>query len=214
MGTSFRDRREAGRLLAESLGDFKETGTVVLALPRGGVPVADEVASRLGLPLDVIICRKLGVPGHVEYAFGAIAEGGVRYIDDHIVRSLGLSQNQIAQVQTDETRALKARVEVFRRTNPRSSLLGKTALIIDDGMATGATARAACKAARQLGARRVVVAVPVGPMGSENLIPEADEVICPTQPIPFSSVGGHYESFDQVTDIEVLKILEGRNEPI
>lgn len=210
----FRDRREAGRLLAEALVAFKDTDTVVLALPRGGVPVADEVATRLVLPLDVIICRKLGVPGHEEYAFGALAEGGVRYIDENTIRSLGLSQLQLAQVQTEEATALKTRIELFRRRTPRRSLLGKTALIIDDGLATGATARAACKAARQLGARRVVVAVPVGPLGSEKSIPEADKVISLSQPTPFLAVGGHYESFGQVSDSEVLKILERRDEPI
>jgi putative phosphoribosyl transferase len=214
MRNLFRDRREAGRLLAEALVAFKDTDTVVLALPRGGVPVAEEVATRLALPLDVIICRKLGVPGHEEYAFGAISEGGVRYIDENIVRSLGLSQNQVAQVQTEEATALKTRIELFRRSTPRRSLVGKTALIIDDGLATGATARAASKAARQLGAGRVVVAVPVGPLGSENSIPEANEVICLSQPATFSAVGRHYESFDQVSDSEVLKILERRNEPI
>lgn len=213
MRNRFRDRREAGRLLAEALLPFKDTDSVVLALPRGGVPVADEVATRLTLPLDVIICRKLGVPGHEEYAFGAIAEGGVRYIDENIVRSLGLSQNQILQVQIEETAALRTRIELFRRRTPRRSLSGKTALIIDDGIATGATARAACKEARRLGARRVVVAVPVGPVGIENSIPEADEVICLTQPAVFLAVGSHYESFEQVSDSEVLKILEERNRP-
>ncbi len=193
---------------------FKETNTVVLALPRGGVPVADEVAIRLALPLDLVICRKLGVPGHEEYAFGALAEGGVRYIDENIVRSLGLSQHQVALVQSEEAAALKTRTELFRRTTPRKSLQGKTALIIDDGLATGATARAACKAARQRSARRVVVAAPVGPLGSENSIPEADDVICLSHPATFSAVGRHYEIFDQLSDSEVLKILERRNEPI
>ena len=210
----FRDRREAGRLLAEALVAFKDPNTVVLALPRGGVPVAYEVATQLGLPLDLLICRKLGVPGHEEFAFGAISEGGVVYIDDNTVRSLGLSQEQIRQVQSEEGRALKRRIELFRRQTPIRSLRGKTALIIDDGLATGATARAACKAARKLGAERVIVAVPVCPLGSENSLPEADEVICLSQPPTFLAVGSHYERFDQVSDNEVLETLELINKPI
>ncbi len=209
----FRDRREAGRLLAEALVAYRGTPAVVLGLPRGGVPVAYEVATRLGLPLDLLICRKLGVPGHKEYAFGSIAEGNVRHIDENTVRSLGLSQNQILQVQTEEAEVLRKRVELFRRDATITSLRGKTALIIDDGLATGATARAACKAARRFGAKRIVVAVPVGPLSSENSIPEADEVICLTQPAVFFSVGNHYESFDQVSDNEVLEILESRSKP-
>jgi putative phosphoribosyl transferase len=209
----FRDRREAGRLLADALVAYRGTPAVVLGLPRGGVPVAYEVAIRLGLPLDLIVCRKLGVPGHEEYAFGSIAEGGVRYIDENTVRSLGLSENSILQVEAEEAEALRQRVKLFRRDSTITSLQGKTALIIDDGLATGATARAACKSARRFGAKRIVVAVPVGPLGSENSIPEADEVICLTQPAMFFAVGNHYESFDQVSDNEVLEVLESRSKP-
>ena len=187
---------------------YTSTPALVLGLPRGGVPVAYEVATHLGLPLDLLICRKLGVPGHEEYAFGSIAEGGVRYINENTVRSLGLSEDQILQVQAQETKALMKRGELFRGDSKMASLQGKTALIIDDGLATGATARAACKAARKFGAKRVVVAVPVGPLGCENSIPEADEVICLTQPAMFFAVGNNYESFDQVSDAEVLEILE------
>ena len=193
---------------------FKDTNTVVLALPRGGVPVAYEVATQLGLSFDLLICRKLGVPGHEEFAFGAIAEGGVVYIDENTIRSLGLSQEQIRQVQDEEVRALNKRIELFRRQTLIKSLQGKTALIIDDGLATGATARAACKSARKLGAQRVVVAVPVCPLGSENSLPEADEVICLSQPPIFLAVGSHYERFDQVSDDEVLETLERINKPI
>lgn len=214
MDKIFKDRREAGRLLAEALSAFKETNTVVLGLPRGGVPVAYEVATGLGLPLNVLICRKLGVPGRDEYAFGAIAEGGICFINSTIVRSIGLTESQIKKVQAAENRALRTREKLFRTNAPVPNLQGKTALVIDDGLATGASARAASVAARQLGAERVVVAVPVGPRGAENSIPAADEVICLNQPAMFLAVGNNYEEFPQVSDAEVLLILERNLKPI
>ena len=194
--------------LAGALQEFKNVNAVVIALPRGGVPVAYQVARRLNLPLDVLVCRKLGVPGHEEYAFGAIAEGGVRFIDEHIIRSLGISDAQIETVEEQQASVLAERVSIFRAGSPPINLGGKTALLIDDGVATGATARAACLAARKLGAKRVVLAVPVGPIGTEGSIPEADEVVCLTHPEVFLAVGNHYEHFDQVSDEEVLRILE------
>lgn len=204
----FRDRRLAGEQLAKALRHFKNEDAVVLALPRGGAPVAYEVARQLGLPLDVMVCRKLGVPGHDEYAFGAIAEGGVRFIDEEIVRSLGLSATQIEMVQNQESKTLQDRVQLFRPTAKGLNLIGKTALLIDDGVATGATARAACLAAKKMGAKRVVVGVPVGPIGTEASIREADEVVCLSHPALFMAVGNHYEQFEQVSDDEVLQILE------
>ena len=211
MVREFYNRRAAGEALSNALIAFKGTDAVVLALPRGGAPVAYEVAKRLGLPLGVLVCRKLGVPGHVEYAFGAIAEGGVWFIDDAIVQSLGLSPIQIATVQNQEVKILAERVELFRPGQPPPDLTGRTALLIDDGIATGATARAACLAAKKFGATRVVVAVPVAPMGATNEIPEADEVLSLIQPQFFVAVGNHYEIFDQVSDAEVLRILREGN---
>jgi putative phosphoribosyl transferase len=210
----FRDRHDAGVQLAKALLAFRDTAAVVLALPRGGVPVASEVAKQLGLPLDVLICRKLGVPGHEEFAFGAIAEGGVRYIDSKTARSLGLTQLAMDRVYQEELGALEERIQKFRGNSSQLSLRGKTALIIDDGLATGATARAACLAARNFGAERVVVAVPVGPGATEHSLPEADEVICLDNPAPFLAVGNHYENFDQVEDAEVIQILKQAKEPI
>lgn len=210
----FNDRRDAGEQLAKALLEFTNSATVVLALPRGGVPVAREVALQLGLPLDVLICRKLGVPGHEEFAFGAIAEGGVRYIDSETVRSVGLTQLDVDRVLREESVALQQRIQKFRGNSSLQSLRGKTALIVDDGLATGATARAACLAARHFGAERVVVAVPVGPRGTQTSIPEADEVICLNTPALFLAVGNHYENFDQVQDAEIMQILKQAKEPI
>jgi putative phosphoribosyl transferase len=210
----FRDRQEAGRLLAETLMPFKGSNTIVLALPRGGVPVAYQVARQLELPLEVLICRKLGVPGHEEFAFGAIAEGGVRYLEEETVRSLGLTAAQIEAVQRLETKTLEERIRLFRGNKKMMNLKGKRALIIDDGVATGATARAACLAARRFEAETVVVAVPVGPADTEASIPEADEVICLTHPGFFTAVGNHYANFEQVLDSDVLRILNQVNQPI
>lgn len=210
----FRDRKDAGEKLAEALMALKDTNTVVLALPRGGVPVAREVANRLRLPIDILICRKLGVPGHEEFAFGAIAEGGVSYIDNNTIMSLGLSQSTLDRVYDRESKALNTRVQKFRGHSSLISLKGRTALIIDDGVATGATARAACLAARSFGAQRVVLAVPVGPRDTQTSIPEADEVICLDTPALFLAVGNHYENFAQVEDAEVIQTLEQGKDPI
>lgn len=204
----FRDRRDAGDQLAKALTALRGTATVVLALPRGGVPVAHEVASQLRLPLDVLICRKLGVPGHEEFAFGAIAEGGVRYIDSRTVQSLGITQEQMDKVYRKEFNALEDRINKIRGNATSLSLKGKTALIIDDGVATGATAKAACLAARNFGAQRVVLAVPVGPRNTTTSIPEADVVVCLENPGMFTAVGNHYKNFDQVEDAEVVRALK------
>ena len=204
----FADRVEAGQQLARALGRFRDADVTVLGLPRGGVPVARQVADALGAPLDVVVVRKLGVPSHQELAMGAIGEGGVRVVSDDIMRSVGATEKQFAQVEAEERAELERRAERFRGERPRLDLTGKTAIVVDDGIATGATARAACQVVRALGAARIVVATPVAPPGLEDrLLDVADEFVCLDQPRHFAAVGQFYENFDQTTDAEVVDAL-------
>lgn len=201
----YENRVDAGRRLARELEHYRGRHAVVIGLPRGGVPVAAEVAATLGFPLDVLIVRKLGVPFHPEVAMGAIAEGGVRVLDEELVASIGESAARVAQVEERERQTLESRTRRFRAG--ALDLAGRTAIIVDDGVATGATARAACLVARRLGAERVVLAVPVGPPDTLERFPEADEVVCPARPDRFRAVGSHYRDFSQTTDEEVAALL-------
>ncbi|WP_249776751.1 phosphoribosyltransferase family protein [Leifsonia sp. C5G2] len=204
----YADRIEAGRELADSLQFLAVHDPVVLGLPRGGVPVADEVAKALHAPLDVIVVRKLGVPYQPELAMGAIGEGGVRVVDDDVVRMAGLTDADLAEVEHRERAELERRVRPFRGDRERVSLAGRTVIIVDDGIATGSTARAACRVARALGASRVVVAAPVGPAeAASRLIPDADDVVCLEEPVPYFAVGQAYRDFTQTTDDEVASVL-------
>ena len=183
---------------------------VVLGLPRGGVPVAFEVAENLHAPLDVITVRKLGVPSQPEYGFGAIGEGGVRVVDDYVVRQTMLTEPQVAEVEARERVLLDRRVSQLSGDNPPVPLAGRTVIVVDDGIATGSTARAACLVARARGARRVILAVPVGSVeGTAGLRREADEVVCLHAPTRFLAIGEWYDDFSQVTDEEVA-ILQGK----
>jgi putative phosphoribosyl transferase len=204
----YRDRRDAGRRLGESLAGRSLQTPVVLGLPRGGVPVAAEVARRLAAPLDVIVVRKLGVPSQPELAMGAIGEGGVRLVDERIMRAAHVDVARLDEVERRERAVLEDRVTRLRRGRSRVDLTGHTAVIVDDGIATGATARVAALVARELGAARVVVAVPVGPPDLEHRMPEADEVVCLEQPWSFRAVGGAYDDFDPTSDEEVERLLE------
>lgn len=203
----FRDRQDAGRQLAKRLDQYRDTSTVVVGLPRGGVPVAAEVARYLNLPLDIIGVRKLGVPGQEELAMGAIGEGGVKVMNDALLGQLPVSADDIARVEREQQALLAERLARFRSGNPEVSLTGLTALIIDDGLATGASARVACQVARARGATRVVLAVPVAPVEEAAYFPEADEVVVVATPDPFFGVGMHYQLFDQTTDEEVVRLL-------
>jgi putative phosphoribosyl transferase len=205
----FRDRREAGRFLAQKLKAYADKPDVlVLALPRGGVPVAYEVAQALHAPLDVFIVRKLGVPGHEELAFGAIASGGVRVLND-LVGPLEISRDTIEAVTKRERQELQRRERIYRDDRPAPDVRDRTVLLVDDGLATGSTMRAAVAALRQQGPRRIVVAVPVGaPDTCFALEDEADEVVCVRKPMPFSAVGIWYADFSQTTDEEVHALLE------
>ena len=204
----FSNRRQAGQLLAEQLGAYrKQPRVLVLALPRGGVPVASEVATALGAPLDVFLVRKLGVPHHPEYAMGAIATGGVRVMNpdaDH----LRLDPSEVEAVVVREQQELERRERLYRGAKPPLSLHGRTVILVDDGLATGSTMRAAALAARQQGAGRIVVAVPVAaPETVESLRGEVDEVVCVATPVPFRAVGLWYDDFDQVSDDQVRTLL-------
>jgi putative phosphoribosyl transferase len=204
----FADRTQAGRRLAERLGHHATEDVVVLGLPRGGVPVAAEVAAALGAPLDVIVVRKLGVPFQPELAMGAIGEDGARVLNDEVVRLARISANQLATVEKRERRELERRVRRFRAATPRVDVRGRTALVVDDGIATGSTARAACRVARAHGAAKVILAAPVAPPDvTRRFEGDVDEIVVCATPEPFSGVGQFYDDFSQVSDEEVVDIL-------
>ena len=206
----FNDRRDAGRQLAEAFDGRRLDRPVVLGLPRGGVPVAAELARALDAPLDVLVVRKLGLPHQPEVAMGAIGERGARVLNNDVLRSSGVSDAQLAAVERRERAELEARVSRFRGEAPIIDLAGRTAVIVDDGVATGATARVACRVARELGAASVILATPVGAPDSIAQIaamPEVDEVLCLSRPRGFMAVGMHYIDFSQTTDAEVQQIL-------
>ena len=203
----FRDRAHAGRLLAERLRGFAGRPTIVLALPRGGVPVGFEVARRLDAPLDVFVVRKLGVPGHEELAMGAIATGGVRLLNDDVIAEV--SARDIDAVTARERQELARRERAYRGDRPPPDVHGRTTILVDDGLATGATMRAAAAGVRRLEAARVVVAVPAAAAETcELLAGEADEVVCLTTPEPFYAVGLWYEDFSETSDDEVRRLLD------
>jgi len=206
----FSDRHEAGRQLASQLGDYQgREDVVVLGLPRGGVPVAYEVASALNAPLDVFLVRKLGVPGHPELAMGAIASAGVRVLNDVVIGWYGLTESEIDRVAAGEQEELARREREYRREQTPLDLRGRTVLLVDDGLATGSTMKAAVKAVRTLEPARIVVAVPVGATDTCRELRElADEVVCAHTPEPFSAVGLWYRDFSQTTDDEVRELLE------
>jgi putative phosphoribosyl transferase len=209
MERTFSNRTEAGRLLAEKLVKYAgRTGVIVLGLPRGGVPVAYEVAKHLGVPLDVFIVRKLGVPGFEELAVGAIASGGVRVLNEDVVRALPNADETIESITARETAELQRREQSYRDGRPAPELRDRIVILVDDGLATGATMRAAVKALRHRGAAKIVVAVPVGPPDTcREFEDEADETICASVPEFFQAVGQYYEDFSQTSDDEVRELL-------
>jgi predicted phosphoribosyltransferase len=206
----FNDRRDAGRELAERLSHYAgRDDVVVLGLPRGGVPVAFEVARALAAPLDVFLVRKLGLPGHEELAMGAIASGGVRVLNDDVVSATGIPEAQIAQVAARELEQLRRQEHAYRGDRPPLDVRGRVAILVDDGLATGATMRAAIAALRDQGAGAIVVAVPTAPGETcEALRREVDEVVCARTPDPFTAVGLWYRDFTPVSDEEVRDLLE------
>lgn len=204
----FADRADAGRQLAEALRGRVDADAVAVGLPRGGVPVAHQVATALGLPLDVIVVRKLGVPGHRELAMGAIGEDGARVLNDEIVRYARVTDADIERVEASERAELQRRVARYRGDRTRIDLAGRTVVVIDDGVATGATAAAACEVARAQGAARVVLAVPVAPTDVfERFAGIADDVVVVEVPAAFGAVGQFYDDFRATTDDEVTACL-------
>jgi predicted phosphoribosyltransferase/dienelactone hydrolase len=209
----FLDRVDAGRRLASLLASQptieRGAGTVVVGLPRGGIPVAYEIARALGAPLDVILVRKVGLPAQPELAMGAIGEDGVRVVNEDVIRAERVSERQFAGVEALERAELGRRAERYRADHPRVPLTGKTAIVVDDGIATGSTARAACQVARAHGAARVVLAVPLAPQASiDALSSVADEVVCAEVPEPFLAIGQWYADFAQTGDAEVVDLLQ------
>jgi putative phosphoribosyl transferase len=205
----FEDRRDAGRRLAAKLNRYTgERDLLVLALPRGGVPVAYEIAQALSAPLDVFLVRKLGVPGHEELAMGAIASGGVRVVNEDVMRSLQLEPRVLDLVAAKEEQTLREREHNYRGDRPRLNVRGRTVILIDDGLATGATMRAAIRALRKQEPKRLVVAVPVAPPETcHEIEPEVDEIVCWMTPHMFLGVGRWYDDFSQTTDEEVRELL-------
>lgn len=210
----FADRDDAGRQLAARLEYLRGEPIVVLGLPRGGVPVAAQVARALGAPLDVIVARKLGLPYQPELGMGAVGEDRVRVINSAIIRRAGVTDSELAAVEKREQTEVEARAARYRLHRPRLPLTGQTAVVVDDGIATGATARAACQAAKAQGAAQVVLAVPVAPPGWEAAIgPDADEFACVSTPSSFFAIGQFYDDFSQTTDEEVVACLEAATLP-
>ena len=207
----FRNRADAGRALAAELGAHAGRDDVlVLGLARGGVPVAAEVAQALGAPLDVFLVRKLGVPGREELAFGAIASGGARVLNRDVVATLGIDAETIEDVVARERAELERRAAAYRGTAEPPDVRGRVVILVDDGLATGASMRAAVEAVRDLGPSRVVVAVPAAaPQTCEELAPAVDEIVCLLTPEPFFAVGMWYQDFSETTDDDVRALLHG-----
>jgi predicted phosphoribosyltransferase len=205
----FEDRREAGAFLSTQLEAYKgRDDVVVLGLPRGGVPVACEVARQLEARLDVFVVRKLGLPGHPELAMGAIASGGVRVLNDDVVAHYGVTGDVLDEVGREQQIELERRERVYRGRRPLTTLDGHVVILVDDGLATGATMKAAAKAVRALGPSRLVIAVPVGPAEScREMQPLADDVVCAWIPGVFYAVGQFYRRFDQTTDEEIQDLM-------
>jgi putative phosphoribosyl transferase len=205
----FEDRADAGRRLAVRLASYADERPVVFALPRGGVPVGAEVSRALGAPLEVIISRKLGAPGQPEFGIGAVAPGGVRILNQRVVQALGIPEDYLDRVSARESEEAERRLRLFRGDRPYPALETRTAILVDDGLATGVTARAALLALRRLNPRRLVLAVPVcAPQTAELLRPETDGLVCLLAPAELEAIGLHYRNFEQVPDEEVIRLLE------
>lgn len=205
----FKDRREAAASLVARLNHLRGEDTVVLGLPRGGVPVAAEVADALGLPLDLVVVRKVGLPGQPELAMGAVGEGGTRVINERVIRSAYIDSDEFEQAVHEQEGVVAERAERLRAGRARLPLAGRTALIVDDGVATGSTMRAACLVVRDQGADRIVVATPIASVDAlASLRSVADEIVCLETPHPFMAVGNWYADFSQVEESEVVSALQ------
>jgi predicted phosphoribosyltransferase len=207
--TVFEDRAEAGCRLAERLGRYRDEDPIVLALPRGGVPVGAEISRTLGAPLDVFVSRKLGAPGQPELGIGAVAQGGMRVLNEDIVEQIGIPDDYLEAITRQELEEVERRLRVLRGDRPEPEVADRTTILVDDGLATGVTARAAVKALRERRPRHLVLAVPVCPTRTAELLaPEVDDLVCLHSLVDFMAVGLWYRNFEQVTDDEVVELLE------
>ncbi len=205
----FDDRRDAGRRLARKLSRYREERPVVFALPRGGVPVAYEISRALGAPLDVFVSRKLGAPGQPEFGIGAVAPGGVRVLNEDVVRRLGIPDDYVQEITAHETAEVERRLRYFRGERPEPEVVGRTAILVDDGLATGVTARAAIEALQLRRPERLVLAAPVCAAQTAELFkPEVDELVCLESPSDLGAIGFWYRNFEQTSDEEVVELLE------
>jgi putative phosphoribosyl transferase len=205
----FEDRRDAGRRLAGKLVRFRDERPVVFALPRGGVPVGYEISRSLGAPLDVFVSRKLGAPDQPEFGIGAVAAGGVRVLNEDVVRRLGITEDYVERITAQEIAEVGRRLRYFRGKRPEPKVGGRTAILVDDGLATGVTARAAVEALRLRGPRRLVLAAPVCAAQTVNLLmPRVDELVCLECPPDLGAIGFWYRNFEQTSDEEVVELLE------
>jgi putative phosphoribosyl transferase len=205
----FEDRRDAGRRLAEKLSRFKDERTVIFALPRGGVPVGYEISLALEAPLDVFVSRKLGAPGQPEFGIGAVAAGGVRVLNQDVVRRLGIPDDYVQEITAQELAEVERRLRYFRGERPEPEVGGRTAILVDDGLATGVTARAAVQSLRLRKPRRLVLAAPVCAAQTADLFRTAvDELVCLESPSDLGAIGFWYRNFEQTSDEEVVELLE------
>ena len=205
----FEDRRDAGRRLAGKLSRFRDERPMIFALPRGGVPVGYEISRALTAPLDVFVSRKLGAPGQPEFGIGAVAAGGVRVLNEDVVKRLGITDEYVERITARETAEVERRLRYFRGDRPEPEVGGRTAILVDDGLATGVTARAAVEALRLRGPRRLVLAAPVcAAQTAELLRPGVDELVCLESPTDLGAIGFWYRDFQQTTDEEVVELLE------
>lgn len=212
-GPPFRDRRDAGKKLAERLARYRDERPVVFALPRGGVPVGYEVAFALGAPLDVLVARKLGAPDQPEFGIGAVAPGGVRVLNEDAVRRLGIPEEYLDRITRQETAEVGRRLRHFRGDRPETDVSDRTAILVDDGLATGVTAMAAVEALRLRGPERIVLAAPVCAAQTAALFrSEVDELVCLKCPPDLGAIGFWYRDFDQTPDEEVVRLLEDRRQ--
>lgn len=211
----FADRQEAGRQLAERLMPYQTENPLILALPRGGVVTGFEVAQVLKAPLDVMIVRKLGAPEQPELGIGAVAPNGIRVLDWELIRFLGISEAQLEAITRQEMQELERRLRAYRGDGPPLDVRNRTVIVVDDGLATGVTARAAILALRQMQPRKIVLAVPVSPPeAAERMRADVDELVCLHEPPDFLAVGAWYRQFDQVTDDEVIALLRRARESV
>jgi putative phosphoribosyl transferase len=205
----FADRRDAGRRLADKLSRFEDERPVVFALPRGGVPVGYEISRVLEAPLDVLVSRKLGAPGQPEFGIGAVAAGGVRVLNEDVVRRLGIPEDYVQEITAQELEEVRRRLRYFRDDRPETEVVGRTAILVDDGLATGVTARAAVQALRLRNPRRLVLAAPVCAAQSAALFrTTVDELVCLESPSDLGAIGFWYRNFEQTSDEEVVELLE------